>query len=322
MLDLNHLIDLLNGPGPHSGTYLGEQLGVSRVAVQKKIQSLIDNGLPIQAVSGKGYSLEDSLSLLSVKDIRARISDAEKIQSIDVFQSIESTNSYLMAQAIHVGRANVCVCEAQTSGRGRRGNHWQSTPYRNVMMSVSWGFETWPSTITGLGLAVALCVTEKLNERFSLGVEIKWPNDLMVGDKKLAGVLIDVAGESSGACNVVVGLGLNVDQADWSKEVKSDYQWQDLKSLGVSVNRNELASMLINALVEMFEEFTVDGFTSMVERWNALSSHAGKQVSVGSGELAVIGQMQGVNALGALLLEDTAGQRHVFSESTVSVRLV
>ena len=322
MLDLNHLITLLNRPGTHSGTQLGEALGVSRVAVQKKIQSLIENGLPIQAVSGKGYCLEEGIDLVSAADIKSSLCHLNLLDDVEVFQSVESTNSYLMAQQVKAGLARVCVAEAQTSGRGRRGNDWQSAPYRNVMMSLSWGFDSWPATITGLGLAVALCVTERLNEQFGLNVQIKWPNDLMVEGDKLAGVLIDVAGESSGACNVVIGLGLNVHQPDWSLGAKSAYQWQDLQRLGVSVNRNQLIAILVDALIEMLSDFSEHGFTSMVGRWNALSSYAGKKIQVGDGDSFVIGCMRGVDASGALLLEDLAGKNHVFSESTVSVRLL
>ena len=322
MLDLNRLIELLNRPGTHSGTQLGESLGVSRVAVQKKIQGLIENGLPIQAVSGKGYCLERGVSLINAKDIQAALHHSDKVQDVEVLQSVESTNSYLMATPIGVGVARVCVAEAQTSGRGRRGNDWQSAPYRNVMMSVSWGFDSWPATITGLGLAVALCVTESLNKQFGLNIQIKWPNDLMVGGDKLAGVLIDVAGESSGACNVVIGLGLNVHQPDWSLGAKSAYQWQDLQRLGVSVSRNQLIALLVDALTEMLSEFSEQGFTHMVDRWNALSSYAGKQIKVGNDDSFIVGSMLGVDASGALLLKDLVGETHVFSESTVSVRLV
>ena len=322
MLDQKYLVQLLNRPGTHSGTQLGELLGVSRVAVQKKIQTMIENGLPIEAISGKGYSLEHGVTLLSEKDIVDSLTNSNKVQSVEVFQSIESTNSYLLSKPIIEGGATVCVAESQTSGRGRRGNDWQSAPYRNVMMSLSWGFESWPATITGLGLAVALAITERLNKQFGLNVEIKWPNDLMVSGDKLAGVLIDVAGESSGACNVVIGLGLNVHQPDWSSNNDSAYRWQDLQGLGVEADRNQLVAQMIDAITSMLTEFAVDGFGSMVERWNALSSYSGRQIRVGSGDTALVGEMLGVDASGALLLKDFSGKEHAVSESMVSVRLL
>ena len=326
MISQKQLIRLLNKPGASSGTVLGEALGVSRVAVQKKIQALIDNGLPIDAVPGKGYSLNEGVVLLDELAIESEVAKKESLSGIEVLQSVESTNSYLLSKEIRLNEARVCLAEAQSSGRGRRGNDWQSAPYRNIMMSLSWGFDHWPATITGLGLAVALSVVETLNAEYGLDVKIKWPNDLMVEsdgrNDKLGGILVDVAGESSGACNVVIGLGLNVHQPDWSAENGGAYQWQDLAGLGVSADRNQLCAKLIDALIEMLDGFSMTGFESMMGRWNALSSYANKVIRVGRDDDFIQGMMEGVDASGALLVRDKDGVQHQFLESTVSVRLV
>ena len=241
-----------------------------------------------------------------------------------MLQSIESTNSHLLQQAILTGRAKLCLSESQSAGRGRRGNDWQSAPYRNIMMSLSWGFDHWPETITGLGLAVSLVVAEQLNQAVlpatAERVTIKWPNDLMSGKDKLGGILIDVAGEASGACNVVIGLGLNVHQPDWSSN--GDYHWQDLHSLGVDVTRNHLAALLASELVQLLTEFSDVGFAPMSDRWNALNAYAGKLIRVGAANDYVEGVMLGVDSSGALLLEDKCSVTHRLSDSNASVRLV
>ena len=125
---------------PVSGTQIGEALGVSRVSVQKRVQALVDAGLPLNAVPGKGYSLDSGVSLLSAKLIGAHL-DVELCESIEILQVVESTNSHLLSQEVLSNRAKLCVAESQSAGRGRRGNHWQSTSYRNVMLSISWGFD-------------------------------------------------------------------------------------------------------------------------------------------------------------------------------------
>ena len=312
------LIELLSQSKTISGSALGESLGMSRMGVQKRIQQLVENGLPIEAVPSKGYSLADGVSLLTPSRIESYL-DMNSVESLEVMQSIDSTNSHLLSQTIEVSKARICAAETQSSGRGRRGNDWQSAPYRNVMMSVSWGFDHWPETITGLGLAVSLAITEYLNERYQIDAQIKWPNDLLVGDEKLGGILIDVAGEASSACNVVIGLGLNVHQPDWSNE--ESYSWQDLSSLGVVVDRNELVGHLSAKLISMLQVFKDVGFAPMVDRWNALSSYAGRQVRVGA-ESYVDGQMQTVDAAGALIIKSEDGELHRFTDSNVSVRLV
>lgn len=326
MQDATKIIEFLNRPEATSGAELGRRLGISRMAVQKRIQTLVELGLPLTASRGVGYTLDSGVSLLEAKLIQQRLipTVAGLIDSIDVFQSIESTNSHLLSQPIVNGKAKVCLAESQSAGRGRRGNDWRSAPYRNIMLSISWGFDRWPSTITGLGLAVGLVVAEYLNLQYDAGVTIKWPNDLLVGGDKLAGILVDVAGESTGACNVVIGLGLNVHQPDWSDE--SDYHWQDLNGLGIRPNRNDLASDLVSVISAMLSEFSKSGFSPLTTRWNALSSYAGQVIRVGADEASsLIGRMSGVDETGALLVEvGVDGEREFvrIDNSSVSVRLV
>lgn len=247
------------------------------------------------------------------------------IDAVDVKQSVNSTNNELLALPINAARARVCMTEAQCAGRGRRGNDWQSAPNKNVMLSLSWGFEKWPETITGLGLAVALVTVEALNADYDLDVKIKWPNDIMVDNKKLGGILIDMAGDSKGGCNVVIGLGLNVHQPDWSFD-NADYQWQDLAGLQVYPDRNVLIARFIDSWLSMLDEFNQSGFSTMVQRWNKLSSYADKQIRIANtnadSPAPVVGKMLGVNADGSLVIEDRAGQAHIISDSNVSVRLV
>ncbi|MFT5137975.1 MAG: BirA family biotin operon repressor/biotin-[acetyl-CoA-carboxylase] ligase [Arenicella sp.] len=244
-----------------------------------------------------------------------------KVDSIEVLQSVDSTNSHLLEQQTEIGRARICAAEIQSSGRGRRGNEWLSAPHQNIMLSLSWGFSHWPKSITGLGLAVALVITERLNQDFDLDVKIKWPNDLLIDDLKLAGILIDVAGEAGGVCSVVVGLGLNVHQPDWSSS-DGAYAWQDLHSLGIQINRNEFIAKLVNDLLGMLSGFELHGFAPLAPIWNQHSSYTGKTISVGNEGDQVVGEMQGVDRNGALIVKDAKGDTHFFSESNVSVRLV
>lgn len=244
-----------------------------------------------------------------------------QIDAIDVFQSIDSTNTYLLQQPFTQGRARVCVTEEQTAGRGRRGNSWLSAPHKNVTLSVSWSFSHWPETLSGLSLAVALVAAERLNSDYRIGVKIKWPNDLLVGDHKLAGVLIDVAGEANSVCNVVIGVGLNVHQPDWAA-ADADYAWLDLHSLGVTMDRNQFIANFVDDCLTLLKGFEENGFAPLAQQWNDYSSFTNRVIRVGDKEHSITGIMQGVDSNGALLLEDEQGHQHVFSDSTVSVRLV
>ena len=321
MQDSSKIIQFLNESNVVSGSELGRALGISRVAVQKKLQTLIDNGLPVSAKPGVGYILEEGISLLEPKKIESLFipSVAQLVDSVRVFQTLESTNSYLLSQPFVSGKCKVAVAETQTAGRGRRGNDWQSTPYRNIALSISWRFDHWPATITGLGLAVGLVVAEYMRDRHGVKAEIKWPNDILVDSKKLGGILVDVSGESSGACNVVIGLGLNVDQSNWSTQ--ADYPWIDLRTIGIAPERNELIADLISILSAMLSEYERSGFTPLVNRWNELSSYAGKKIRILNGSNDLVGMMAGVDANGALLI-DTGGNVEIVEDSSLSVRLV
>ncbi|NND82024.1 MAG: biotin--[acetyl-CoA-carboxylase] ligase [Gammaproteobacteria bacterium] len=257
--------------------------------------------------------------ILSQMDQRARNS----IHDLAVYRELASTSDHLRQQEFQVDRANVCLAEAQTAGRGRRGREWLSAPNRNLMLSISWAFETWPKTLTGLGLAVALVVVERLRSSLAVEAQIKWPNDILVNDAKLAGILVDVAGQHGQQCDVVIGLGLNIHQPDWEQHA-TEYAWQDLYSLGVHPQRNLLAAQLIGDCVIMLQEFAVSGFAPMARRWNELSSYQGRTVKISSPNIQVgtlSGVMRGVDEFGALLVEDDQSICHRFVETDISVRV-
>lgn len=244
----------------------------------------------------------------------------DKPESIDVLDSIESTNSYLLERPISRQAARACFAESQTAGRGRHGNNWQSTPYRNIMFSLSWGFCGWPKDISALSLAIGLGVTKMLNDEYDIGASIKWPNDVLVKDAKLAGVLIDVAGHSKSDCQVVVGVGLNVDQAEWDQAI--EYSWCDLRALGVKVDRNILAAKLIDVIVLVLRSFGSSGFGPMVEAWNELSAFSGRRVQLRQVDKSFDGLMLGVEADGALLIQTDSGLVQRISDSRASLRVI
>ncbi|MEM7361197.1 MAG: biotin--[acetyl-CoA-carboxylase] ligase [Pseudomonadota bacterium] len=242
------------------------------------------------------------------------------LEAVEVLQSIDSTNDRLLGQSISQGQGRICVTESQLAGRGRRGNDWQSAPHKNIMLSLSWGFSRWPETITGLGLAVALVAAERLNQDYQLGVKIKWPNDLLIDGDKLAGILIDVSGNAGDACNVVIGLGLNVHQPDWS-DSDTGYRWCDLHSKGVVLDRNQFIGQLVTDWIGMLQGFELHGFAPLASVWNEHSSYTGMEITVGDGDDCIVGKMLGVDDVGALVVQAHDGSRHSFADSNVSVRV-
>jgi len=253
---------------------------------------------------------------------------SESLAQIEVFQELDSTNSFLLQQPIEQAMAKVCCAESQTAGRGRHGNQWMSTPNRNIMMSLSWGFSGWPIGLGALSLAVGLGVSSVLIEHYQLDARIKWPNDILVDDAKLAGILIDTSGHAESDCGVVIGLGLNVDQADWGDELP--YPWIDLHRLGIQPDRNVLLAQMIDSLVMVLKSFARHGFAPMRGAWNSLSAYHGRQIELTSTiqnkadaeSQVLVGQMAGVDEVGALQIIDGAGRQHLITSSNYHLRLV
>lgn len=289
-------------------------LSAVKSAVKSTVKSATDQG-------------ELALNEVSIREFVKSSSDL--IATIEVFPSLSSTNSYLLEQPVVVGKAKICLTESQLSGRGRRGNSWRSADNKNITLSLSWGFDAWPDTVTGLGLAAGLVVAERLNRDFQIGVGIKWPNDLLINGDKLAGILIEVSANSSGQCNVVIGIGLNVHQPDWSKQldlasdVASSYRWTDLRSYGVHEDRNILVATIIDEWLKMLTLFEVVGFGIFVERWNQLSCHTNMEVVlIDRDGQDLSGRMLGVTELGELLIETEDGETQTINNSNLSLRLV
>ena len=166
-----------------------------------------------------------------------------------------------------------------------------------------------------------MVVAEHLRAHYSLNVMVKWPNDLMLGNNKLGGILIELAGDAGSQCQVVIGLGLNVDQSTVDEDDAS-YAWTDLKTQGVMPDRNQLVGQIARELIAALQGFELDGFTRLVPLWPEYSSYAGKRIKVGAGNNPVTGIMSGVDEHGALLLLDDHGHTHRFDDSAVHVRLI
>lgn len=302
----------------HSGTALGAVLGVSRAAVCKGIQALVDAGVCVHRVAGRGYRLLRPCVLLDTAAIDRGLGSLPVRISLELFDEIDSTSQYLLRRPNPVSGA-VCMAERQSAGRGRRGRSWTATPYRNLMMSLAWRFDSGPAALTGLSLAAGVALVRALEEYGVQGVGLKWPNDLVVGGRKLAGLLVDLRGEAAGPTWVVLGVGLNV-SIDEREAAQIDQAWTDLDAvLGEDVDRNRLASLLIRHVVLAFVRFADAGFSAFVSDWNGLHVFADQPVRLLQGERVQAGIARGVDSHGGLIVE-TEGVRHVYHSGEISLR--
>lgn len=303
-----------------SGQQIGDELGISRAAVSKHIASLNDMGLDVFSVTGKGYRLAQPVDLLDKSKILSNLSSTALSSKVEVHTIIDSTNSYLMRRMpSHTKQNQVCVAEFQSAGRGRRGRQWISPFGSHLYFSMYRYLEQGMSGAMGLSVATALAINDVMKSLYDIEVELKWPNDIYLNGKKLAGVLIDLEGQALEPCHSVIGIGLNINMPAASAQA-IDQPWTDLQScISEKVDRNQVAAKLASCLIERLSEHQKNGILHMVDDWQRLDRFYGKQVKLITGDKETFGICRGINNQGALLLEVNKEIRPVYG-GEVSLR--
>jgi len=309
----------------HSGEDLAQVLGVTRSAVWKAANALRDLGTPLEAVRNRGYKMLASGEPLSAERIRESISRGvrDRLVRVEVEWSTASTNTTLMDRSNPPqGRSEVLLAEFQTAGRGRRGRTWLAPPGGAVCMSFSWTFPQVPHDAGALSLAIGVCVLRALRDLGISDIQLKWPNDILVGDRKLGGILIELRAEAAGPACVVVGIGLNVALGSEliEKIAATGLRATDLSSgLNAMISRNALAACIIESCIGGLLEFEQQGLRPFIDEWRNADALRGRPVSVQAGDEKAGGVARGIDLSGALLVETPAGLKKFFS-GEVTVR--
>lgn len=292
------LIGILADGEFHSGEQLGEQLGMSRAAINKHIQTLRDWGIDVFTVPGKGYSLPEPIQLLDEAFILSQITEG----TVKVLPVIDSTNQYLLERFDKLKSGDACIAEYQQAGRGRRGRQWFSPFGTNLYLSMYWRLEQGPAAAIGLSLVIGIIIAEVLQRLGANDVRVKWPNDLYLNDRKLAGILVELTGKTGDAAQIVMGAGINLAMKSVSSEVINQ-DWINLQQVGLDIDRNQLVVLLIKELRLALVHFEKEGLTPFLSRWKQLDNYIGRPVKLIIGEREVFGIARGINEQGGLLLE-------------------
>lgn len=309
----------------HSGEALAGELGVSRSAVWKAAGALRELGTALEAVRNRGYRLGHPSEPLEAAKIRAAIPREVRggITSLETLWSTASTNTALLARVNpRPGTCDVLLAEFQSAGRGRRGRSWLAPPGAGICLSMNWTFPEVPPELGALGLVIGVCVLRALK---GLGVQelsLKWPNDLLAGERKLGGILIELRGESAGPACVVVGIGLNVALGEdlLKKIAATGVLATDLAGAGLkSASRNKVVAAIVSECVRGLAEFERAALKPFLEEWRAADALAGKAINVTGAQGVAAGLARGIDMHGALLLETPQGVQR-FISGDVSVR--
>ncbi|MFQ6594147.1 MULTISPECIES: bifunctional biotin--[acetyl-CoA-carboxylase] ligase/biotin operon repressor BirA [Pseudomonas] len=312
------LLELLKDGRFHSGEALGAALGVSRSAVWKQLQHLeAELNLPIHKVRGRGYQLASPLAFLNAEEIAAN--SGSTVWPVYISDSVDSTNAEAL-RLVDAGSAApfLVLAEQQTAGRGRRGRKWVSPYAQNLYYSLVLRIEGGLRQLEGLSLVVGLAVMQALREAGVQRAALKWPNDVLVEDKKIAGILLELVGDPADICHVVLGIGINVNM---QKAADVDQQWTSVQlETGSSVDRNHLVARLGLQLQGYLDRHKSLGFSALQEEWEQNHLWQGRAVSLIAGVNQIDGVVLGIDRQGALRLS-VDGVEKTYSGGELSLRL-
>ncbi|ATB38404.1 bifunctional biotin--[acetyl-CoA-carboxylase] synthetase/biotin operon repressor [Cystobacter fuscus] len=292
-----------------SGEALSDKLGLSRTAVWKHVESLRGKGYRIDAVPARGYRLVDVPDKLTPLELAPLLSTHHLGQQIHFHESLPSTNvTAFQLAADGAEHGEVVITEQQTAGKGRRGRVWTSPPGVNLYFSAILRPELPPQRASELTLVAAVALAETLREQ-DADARIKWPNDVQLDGRKVAGILTELSADPDQVHFVVLGVGVNLNSGpeDFPPEL-AETATSLSRVLGRRVNRALFTSSLWGRLEEWLDLHHEVGFEPVRQRWVELSSTLHQEVRVRTDRAELRGVAEDIDAAGALLVRTPEGR--------------
>ena len=294
-----------------SGTDLCHQLGVSRAAVWSQIESLREVGFEIVASPHRGYQLVSSPDTLLADDMMSRLGKVNVIgREIIVLKQTTSTNDEIEKAAMNGHKEGLVVfAESQTHGRGRMGRRWSSPAGKGLWFSFLLRPRLAPGECTQLTAATATALVRAIQDKTNISPEIKWPNDLMIQGKKVAGILTEMSAELDNVRHVIIGIGIDVNQtaSEFPAEIQSTATSLKLVT-GKNISRTDLAITILRELDQDYSRIVRGKFSAVADEWASHCSTLGRQVKIEVGQRRIIGRAEALDESGALLLRTEHGR--------------
>jgi BirA family biotin operon repressor/biotin-[acetyl-CoA-carboxylase] ligase len=306
----------------HSGEALAKHFKVTRATIFNALAHAQSLGVTLFSVRGRGYKLPQPIVLLNQEAVLQAIGEQREWFNVLVLDEVPSTNTYLM-QLASKGAAHVtCVAaHMQTQGKGRRGRTWVSQLGASLTFSLLWRFQCGASALSGLSLVIGVALIRAFAQLGVQQAQLKWPNDVLVGGKKLAGILIELQGDMEGPSAAVIGVGINLNlPKDVLNSIDQPAIDMATASNGGVVNPNEVLGAVLKHIANCLQQFEQEGFAGLREEW--LRYHAYHLQAVRMlmpNGVETHGVVQGVAEDGILLVETAFGLQR-FSAGEISLR--
>jgi BirA family biotin operon repressor/biotin-[acetyl-CoA-carboxylase] ligase len=296
--------------GSVSGADLSQQLGISRAAIWARIEELRTLGYDIEASPHQGYRLKSSPDVLHADDLLSRLDGTQVVgRDIRVFQETSSTNDI----AEKLGRDGVkegvvVFAETQTKGRGRLGRKWLSPAGKGLWFSLLLRPNLRPQCATQITVATATALARAIRTHTGLTPEIKWPNDILIGGKKTAGILTELSAELDHIKYVIIGIGVDVNltASDLPPELRPIATSLKIES-GQAVLRAALAAVILRELDADYARICNGQFEALADEWEEQCCTLGKNVAIHIGDRQITGRAESLDADGALLVRTQHG---------------
>ena len=300
-----------------SGEELSQDLSVSRSAVWKQVGKLKDEGYIIDSSPNRGYVLRETTKLMLPYEIRdgleTRLFGQNEIHHL---VGTDSTNRVAKELAVQgAAEGSIVVSEQQSKGKGRLGRSWFSPPGDGIYLSMILRPSISPGNAPRITLLSGVALAETLLAQTPLDVHVKWPNDILVGDRKLAGILTEISAEMDAIVYVVVGMGINVNIRQFPPELETKGTSLYLET-GEQYSRLDLLRAFLRYFETYYERFLREGFHPVVNRCRELSRIIGKKVQVEAAGQMTVGHVLDIDEEGHLVLQEiTGGMHRIFSGS-------
>lgn len=304
----------------HSGEDMARALGRSRATLSGALKHAPALGLEIFSVPGRGYRLAEPIEFLDASAIaRALAGTGVRLEIVD---EVDSTSTRLLAMAASGATSGTALAaEWQSAGRGRRGRTWISALGGSITFSMLWRFERGAGHLGGLSLAVGVAVARALSACGVERVQVKWPNDVVVDFRKLAGILVETSGEMQGPSVAVVGVGVNHRLGSLALD-RIDQPVTDVARCAPSPPpRSALLGALLAELASTLRRFEAEGFAAVRDAWRSLHAYQGRRVRVlPAGEAPFDADVADVAPDGALVVTLPDGRSLALASAEISLR--
>ena len=295
-----------------SGEALAQKLGISRVAVWKQIQRLKDMGYEIIADQNLGYCLISRPDLLIPQEVQRRLFTKYIGKEIYYFPELKSTNIMAKEKALHraegINEGTLIIAERQSAGKGRLGREWFS-PAGGIWLSIILYPQLPPSYIPRITLMTAVAVVKAIKMCVQIEPQIKWPNDILINEKKVCGILTEMSAELDIIHWIVVGIGINanIDHREFPEDIQENAI--SLKEfLGKEILRVKMVQIFLQEFEKYYEGLKRREFSSILKEWKFYSHTLGRKINVDMGERIVTGEAVNINEEGALILKKGNGE--------------